>query len=163
MKATKAGTVIGQALQSFDGSCQNNQPESTQEQNCMIMVFVNVGYHAPSVSELLQNPQDNSDDQLLNALVDLNMTDAAVFGDIAVGGNLYVQKDLQVKGSIIAATMEADTITAKQKLCVGNTCVTEEQLQSVLQLLNQQPSQPSPAPNNNEDTPSAPPEDLPAE
>lgn len=60
MKATEAGTVIGTALEPLDATrCESaNACEST---NSKIMVFVNVGYWAPSADTLLaDNLQDST-------------------------------------------------------------------------------------------------------
>jgi hypothetical protein len=65
------------------------------------------------------------------------MTNASVFGDIAVQGSLAVQNDLHVGGIIYAATLNVDTINAK-KLCLGQTCVNEDQLKDLLKLLDAQ-------------------------
>ncbi len=134
MKATQSGYVIGQALENFHPQASSGSATGT------VMVFIKPMQYAPKVADLLQNASNTGDSGVqawLSSLADLNMTNASVFGDIAVRGTLAVQNDLRVGGIIYAATLNVDTINAK-KLCLGQTCITEDQLKDLLKLLNQQ-------------------------
>ena len=132
MKATVTGQVLGRALENFTSS--------TTGDSDVILVFVQPTYYQPQVANLVQNASNTGDSGVqawLSGLANLNMTNASVFGDIAVTGSLAVQNDLHVGGIIYAATLNVDTVNAK-KLCLGQTCVTEDQLKDLLKLLNQQ-------------------------
>ena len=132
MKATVAGQVLGRALENFTSSAVGDSG--------VILVFVQPTYYQPQVANLVQNASNTGDSGVqawLSGLANLNMTEASVFGDIAVTGSLAVQNDLHVGGIIYAATLNVDTINAK-KLCLGQTCVTENQLKDLLKLLNRQ-------------------------
>lgn len=67
-----------------------------------------------------------------------------LIGQVTELANRLVTKEL------VATNVEAEIVTAHQKLCVGSTCVTEDQLRSLLNQAGQQPasvpqsSQPSP-------------------
>jgi hypothetical protein len=132
MKATRAGFVLGRALESFTASSTSATPNLGS-----VLIFIQPTQYVPKVADLLQNGANSDDQAWLQSLADLNMTNASVFGDIAVQGSLAVQNDLHVGGIIYAATLNVDTINAK-KLCLGQTCVTEDQLKNLLKLLNQQ-------------------------
>ncbi len=59
MKATKPGIIIGKALESFDGECNDSivvKQEGKEYKVCKIMTFVNVGYWEP------ENNDDSSKD-----------------------------------------------------------------------------------------------------
>ncbi len=129
MKATGAGMVLGQALESFNPSFDNATGT--------VMVFIKPMHYVPKVADLLQIGANIDNQAWLLSLANLNMTNASVFGDIAVTGSLAVQNDLHVGGIIYVATLNVDTINAK-KLCLGQTCVTEDQLKAILQFVNSQ-------------------------
>ena len=147
MKATEAGQVLGRALEEYTSSIPSDSGK--------ILIFMQVSYYQPKVSELLQTGVNTDNQVWLQSLTNLNMTNAAVFGDIAVQGSVAVQKDLHVGGIIYAAELDVDTLVAKQKVCIGQTCLNEDQLKAVLKLLDQQqgsvagtstPPTPSPTP-----------------
>ncbi len=137
MKATEAGQVLGRALESFDGDPSLPSTSSGPSAG-KILIFMQVSYYQPKVSELLQTGVNTDNQAWLQSLTNLNMTNAAVFGDIAVQGSVAVQKDLHVGGIIYAAELDVDTLVAKQKVCIGQTCLNEDQLKAVLKLLDQQ-------------------------
>lgn len=125
MKALGEGMVLGQALESYISETTSSRIE----------VFVNVHYWIPRVAYLLQEAHDqNSLDSFLVDVSNINMINARVFDDIAVRGSVYIAQDLHVAGVIYAADIQGDSITAKQKVCIGQTCVTEDQLKAILQL-----------------------------
>jgi hypothetical protein len=103
------------------------------------------------VADLLQFGTTADNQAWMTQLVNLNMTDAAAFNDLAVQGSVSIQKDLHVGGVIYAAELNADTVRAKEKLCVGQTCLTEGELKALLQLLPQ--GQPPASPESQPDIP----------
>jgi hypothetical protein len=139
MKAIAAGFALGRALETFTSSSTSATPNLGS-----ILIFIQPTQYAPKVVDLLQVGANTDDSVWLQSLADLNMTNASVFGDIAVQGSLAVQKDLHVGGIIYAATLNVDNLIVNKKLCIGQTCVTEGQLKAVLKLLDgQQSAQPS--------------------
>jgi hypothetical protein len=154
MKATQAGFVLGRALESFTASSTSPTPNLGS-----ILIFLQPTQYVPKVADLLQSASGRTDQQAwLQSLADLNMTDASVFGDIAIAGSLDVQKDLHVGGVIYGATLNVDNITAKKvttdQLCVDDVCVTREQFLKMVQMANggSTPSTPT-SPNNSSSTP----------
>lgn len=137
MKATNPGWVIGKVL----------------AVNGQTIMLIQSSYYVPSVATMLQDG-NSGNTQLQTDLATLNITDASAFGDLVVVGQVYIQKDLTVKGTVTAATIIGDTITAKEKLCINTTCVTEEQLRA---LLNQLPSSGNSNPGNIGRNPTPPP------
>ncbi len=138
MKATQAGFVLGRALENFTASSTSPTPNLGS-----VLIFIQPTQYMPKVADLLQNGANSDQQTWLQSLANLNMTDASVFGDIAVEGSLAVQKDLHVGGVIYAATLNVDNLTVNKTLCIGQTCVTESQLKALLQLVQNQNSSPS--------------------
>jgi len=130
MKANSAGFALGRALESFDSSSATST----------ILIFIQPMQYEPNVSDLLQTGVTDDNQTWLNSLVNLNMTNASVFGDLAVQGSLAVQKDLHVEGVIYAAQLNVDNITAKKvttdQLCVDDVCVTRDQFLKMVQQSN---------------------------
>lgn len=129
MKATQPGQVIGQALQ------------ATSSDDGKILVFVNPGYYLP--------------DETINAIKDMNLQLANIntidqensLRDILISWLGNVGNKI---GDLYAKVIHSDKVETKE-LCVGNTCVTESQLQQLLQNQNgggnyTPPPTPSPTP-----------------
>jgi len=125
-KAIDAGYVIGQALENHNNDNDNNNDNT-------ILVFINKTYFVPKVADLLQNGQNFG----LSGEA-LNLNNAYAFNDLVVINTMYVGEKLVVKEIIETVELIADTVTAKEKVCIGQTCVTEEQLKAVLKLLDDQ-------------------------
>ena len=108
MRATEAGLVIGKALEGFDGGSQ------------MIMMFVDVHEYTPTLSELLQGNNTNYQE-----LVDLNLTDAKVYGKLIVTDTLFV-------ATLIVKDLKADRVETKE-LCVEDICINKDQFNALLE------------------------------
>lgn len=127
MKASRAGTVIGMALEAY--------PKLVTEhsEGDKIMVFMNIHSWVPSAAVLLAN---QSSSLFGNAdVAALNILDASTFGDLVVSGTAYVQEDIHVKGVLFAGRIETSVLMTKQ-LCIEDLCVNRQQLQSLLDLLS---------------------------
>ncbi len=145
MKATKPGETIGKALESFDcsiapllnGSDQNNTTICSGK----ILVFVNVGFADPqgALANLLDasgNVAGASSSPFPIPSLTLDSAAQALQASLQNLGLAMQNGVLQVK-NIIADTITGNIINGQtvntQKLCVGQTCVTEQQLKILLQ------------------------------
>jgi hypothetical protein len=139
MRATEAGLVIGKALEGFDGGSQ------------MIMMFVDVHEYTPTLSELLQGNNTNYQD-----LVDLNLTDAKVYGKLIVTDTLYV-------ATLIVKDLKADRVETKQ-LCIEDLCINKDQFNALLeQWQNSGSSNPSSGGNSQDQSDPSPDVIIPGE
>jgi hypothetical protein len=86
----------------------------------MIMMFVDVHEYTPTLSELLQGNNTNYQD-----LVDLNLTDAKVYGKLIVTDTLYV-------ATLIVKDLKADRVETKQ-LCIEDLCINKDQFNALLE------------------------------
>ncbi len=130
MKATVAGSVVGTALQDFDGSV----PLST------ISAFVQVSYWAPSVTAVTELTPDVT---------------IATAGNFTLGNLFdYILEQFQSIGitihdGVIQLTeIITNKVTTKQ-LCVEATCINEDQLKALLQsaaVPTAAPASPTPTP-----------------
>ena len=156
-KSTSAGYVLGQALEDYPKIGSSDQT---------VLTFINRFYYIPTVAELIQEPGSLLQG-ISSELTTLDLADASVIEKLVVVDTAYVQGDLHVKGIVYAADLIANTITAKEKICVGQTCVTESQLKAVLELLDKQgsvagattPPTPTPPPTP-PDSPADPPDEV---
>ncbi len=107
-KMTESGQSIGTALQDSNGSGTG-----------MIQVFVSIGYQKIQVA---QNPEG----QLVSTESDLDMNGFAIINVKSIA-SLSGKWSIDENGLLV--TKEIHT----EKLCVGLTCVTEEELKTLLQ------------------------------
>jgi hypothetical protein len=133
MKAIGSVQVIGQALENDNATG-------------VVSMFVHNFYYVPNVSTMLQSAGAVTT-TLQTDLSALNITNASMFGDIVVTGQLYVQKDLTVKGIIHTPELRAEKIVTKQ-LCLDEICITKEQLKAILEATHTNSSAPLPSENN---------------
>ena len=168
MKATKAGPVVGKALEPFNGA---------QGEIGKIMVFVNVSYYLTEESLAFLQPDSQQPEE--GSLEEGSFVDNFVqkIKQALVSLGLTIENGVaQVKELI------AEKITVK-KLCVEDVCIDRNQLKGLLEMnQNQNPNPPAGSPSqeqnsgtgqansndqNLEETPPAeeqpPEEELPAE
>ncbi len=143
MKAKEAGNVLGRALENFPPINTDSNQQINTDNKGVILVFIQPTYYQPKVADLIQSTANQSADVTwLASLTNLNMTNASVFGDIAVTGSVAIQKDLRVGGVVYAAELDVDLVKAKkveaQQLCTEEVCINKEQLKALLKLLDQQ-------------------------
>jgi hypothetical protein len=136
VKAVQNGETIGVAL----------EPYATSTASSTLLVFINAGYyinldsqHALASStatttenSLIATTWQNSSQALKSALHTLLASASGVAQSGIRELGVAVHASVGVFDTLITQTLTADTIQA-QKLCLGQTCVTESQLQQLLQ------------------------------
>ena len=157
MKATKAGIVVGIALEPL------NQLGASQSYD-KIMTFVNLSYWAPSIAEVTESTASSSTDLALDSGTPSTSSGQAIF-DLDILFNSIVKKFYEAmnvvfeNGLLKVTNIIVEKLTAKEvaadKLCIGQTCVTEEELKALLQQNGIQtqtaaPSTPTPTPTPSE-------------
>jgi len=125
-KASGPAFVLGRALSGYHFISENDKG--------MVLIFVQPGQYLPKTADLMQN---GGNEGLMADITVLDLNDAEAFNGLVVTGNMLVGRNLVVKEKIQAAELVANTITAKEKLCVGETCVTEDQLKALLEMVQQ--------------------------
>ena len=139
MKATGPGRVIGIALESFDGS------NSTSS---MVLTFVNPHWFGGVLDDsgMLANGSASSTDIT-------NSQSTNILDYFTQKVKLALEKIGVFISNGIAKIKElvAEKITTK-KLCIGDTCVTEEQLKALLNQNNIQSAPASPSSDSNANT-----------
>jgi hypothetical protein len=88
-KATEAGTIVGYALESFDGT--NSSASGT------ILVAIHPGYYDPTSSQNLQGNSSNP------VLASLNVSGATTLNSLTVTGTASFHGDIVVGGHIITS------------------------------------------------------------
>jgi hypothetical protein len=107
MKATSAGPIIGKALEGYSNSGADK-----------ILVFVETGWYAPSISE--NNTSANLDLDFLNLssletdllIVGGNKISLAENGSLKIDGNVQIDGDLLVAGNIKGESLSLGSETS---------------------------------------------------
>jgi hypothetical protein len=156
MKATKDGVTVGIALEPFDGAnstttsiigSSSTGSEDKIVKTGKILVFVNLGYSrldseiATAANGDLAMTNAWSIDQSsgkvnVNFFGDLNLNGNSIFNVskiIGMDGKWKIDED----GTLTAVRVITDELIAKnvktETLCIGATCITEEELKTLLQ------------------------------
>ncbi len=97
MRATQAGLVLGRALENYPRTEDVTQPGTSPDK---ILVYANLSYYIPSVADLIQSNNENTD------LTSLNMEDATAFGQIVVTDKAYFASGVTINGKLYASQLE---------------------------------------------------------
>ena len=133
MKATKPGRVVGTALESFDGTTDTDSG-FTISQTGKIAVFINPHY-AMVIPESTSSTGEESEDGIFTQFTALLI---GALDDLEI----YIESGILKVRELVADIIRTKEIQT-EKLCVGATCINEDQLKKLLENTNVEASVPS--------------------
>ena len=152
MRASEAGMTIGIALEGFPRS----DLSLTNTRSDLVLVFVNLSYWMPTINEIIEDATASGSNITVSssgAIPNLGDLFASIINQFASVFDIVFERGLLKVANVIVEKLTAKELAA-DKLCIGQTCVTENELKALLESNNlqsttndsQQISEPTPEP-----------------